>query len=133
VASGGGVVSGAPYVYAVLRAVPRVDRGECMNVGVVLFCQQREFLAVSSHVDVQRLLALDDSTDLEGLAESLRAVHDACAERPPTTAREGGGQGAVFRWLTAPRSTLLQAGPVHGGVTQDPVQQLERLVDRLVR
>jgi hypothetical protein len=120
-------------VYAVLRAVPRVDRGECMNVGVVLYCQAREFLAASVHVDAERLHALDASTDVDALREALRAVQEACSEESVSTAREGGGRGAVFRWLTAPRSTVLQPGPVHGGVTGDPAGELERLTARLVR
>jgi hypothetical protein len=126
-------MSRIPYVYAVLRAVPRVDRGECVNVGVVLYCQQRDFLAASAHVDVARLLALDAGTDVDGLRDGLRAVQDACAEGSVSTAREGGGRGAVFHWLTAPRSTVLQPGPVHGGVTGDPAGELERLTVRLVR
>jgi hypothetical protein len=126
-------MSTVPYVYAVLRAVPRVDRGECMNVGVVLYCQQRDFLAASVHVDAPRLLALDASTDVDGLREGLRAVQEACSEESVSTAREGGGRGAVFHWLTAPRSTVLQPGAVHGGVTGDPAGELERLTGRLVR
>jgi hypothetical protein len=126
-------MSTVPYVYAVLRAVPRVDRGECMNVGVVLYCQQRNFLAASVHVDAARLLALDASTDVDGLREGLLAMQEACSEESVSTAREGGGRGAVFHWLTAPRSTVLQPGAVHGGVTGDPAGELERLTGRLVR
>lgn len=125
--------SAVPYVYAVLRAVPRVDRGECMNVGVILYCQGRDFLDVEAHVDADRLRALDRGTDLDGLREALAAVRAACTDELVATAREGGGRGAVFRWLTAPRSTLLQAGPVHGGLTGDPALELERLTGRLVR
>jgi hypothetical protein len=121
-----------PYVYAVMRAVPRVDRGECMNVGVILFCQARDLLDVTVHVDAERLQALDPHIDLAGLREALGAVQQACAAPVVDTAREGGGRGAVFRWLTAPRSTLLQAGPVHGGVTADPARELVRLTERLV-
>jgi hypothetical protein len=120
-------------VYAVLRAVPRVDRGECVNVGVVLYCQQRDFLAATVHVDADRLLALDAGTDIDGLREGLRAVQEACSQESLSSAREGGGSGAVFRWLTAPRSTVLQPGPVHGGVTGNPAVELDRLTGRLVR
>ena len=126
-------MSGLPYVYAVLRAVPRVDRGECMNVAVLLFCQAVDFLDVRVHVDAERLRALDPTTDVEGLGEALEAVRSTCSEELTASAREGGGRGAVFRWLTAPRSTLLQPGPVHGGRTDDPARELERLTERLVR
>jgi len=126
-------VSGLPYVYAVLRAVPRVDRGECINVAVLLYCQHADFLDVRVHVDAERLRALDPTTDREGLDEALQAVRRACSEELAATAREGGGRGAVFRWLTAPRSALLQPGPVHGGRTDDPARELDRLTERLVR
>jgi hypothetical protein len=126
-------VTAQPFVYAVLRAVPRVDRGEFVNVGVILYAQQHEYLSVSVHVDAARVRALHPATDIDGLSEALHAVQDACSQGPVSTAREGGGLGAVFRWLTAPRSTVLQPGPVHAGVTADPAAELERLADRLVR
>jgi hypothetical protein len=126
-------VSRVPFVYSVLRVVPRVDRGECMNVGVLLYCQQRDHLELATHVDGDRLRALDPRLDVRGVEEALEAVHSACDDRAAGSAREGGGLGSVFRWLTAPRSTVLQPGPVHGGLTDDPAAEVRRLLERLVR
>lgn len=123
----------APYEYAVLRAVPRVDRGEFVNVGVVLYSQRRDFLDADMLVPTERLRALDPSTDIDGVERTLTALIEKCRADVTSTAREGGGRGAVFRWLTAPRSTVVQPGPVHSGLTDDPAAELQRLLDRLVR
>ncbi len=118
------------FEYALVRAVPRVERGECVNVGLVLYCQAREFLAVQVHVVEQRLRMLDDQVDVTGVLEAAQALQRTCAGEGPA------GQtslGQRFRWLTAPRSTVLHAGPVHSGLTDDPRGELLRLVDVLVR
>ena len=123
-------MSGTVFEYAVVRAVPRAERGECVNVGVVLYCQARDFLAVLVHVDVGRLRALDAGVDVEGVEQAATALQRTCEGHGPA------GQtslGQRFRWLTAPRSTVVQAGPVHSGLTVDPAAELERLVDVLVR
>lgn len=120
----------AVFDYAVLRAVPRVERGEQVNVGVVLFCKERDFLAASVHLDAARLLALDPAADVEGVRTALLAVQRTCLGEGPAGVTS---LGQRFRWLTAPRSTVLQAGPVHSGVTVDPAVELDRLVVALVR
>ncbi len=112
-----------PFEYAVLRAVPRVDRGEFVNVGVLLYCQDAALLTVGTHVDEARLLALDPALDVAAVRAVLDGVRRLCDQGPP---RE------MFGWLTAPRSTVVQPGPVHPGVTTDPVVTLRRLMDRLV-
>ena len=120
----------AVFDYAVLRAVPRVERGECVNVGVVLFCKDRDFLDVAVHLDPRRLVALDPGADVEQVGAALLALRRTCAGEGPA------GQtslGQRFRWLTAPRSTVLQAGAAHSGLTRDPAAELSRLLDRLVR
>ena len=121
------------FEYAVLRAVPRVDRGEFVNVGVVLYCQASDFLAARSHIDPGRLRALDDAVDLPALDAALAAVGAMCAG--DASAGPVGEQplGARFRWLVAPRSTVVQAAPVHAGMTEDPARELDRLFDLLVR
>ena len=119
-----------PFEYAVLRAVPRVQRGECVNVGVVLYCHERDFLSAQTHVDEPRLRALDGDIDLPALEDALSAVCRTCEGEGPAASTS---LGQRFRWLTAPRSTVLQAGPVHGGLTDDPAAELVRLVDALVR
>lgn len=118
------------FEYAVLRVVPRVERGECLNAGVLLYCRQLDYLAARSELDVTRLSALDPHADVNAIARSLQATTDACA-----AAMAGGRdeRGQHFRWLTAPRSTVIQPGPVHTGLTADPVAEHERLLAALVR
>ncbi|MCU1673688.1 MAG: hypothetical protein JWN77_1801 [Frankiales bacterium] len=118
------------FEYAVLRAVPQVQRGELVNVGVVLYCQDRDFLRALTHVDEARLRMLDGAIDLDALAEALQAVCRTCEGDGPAGATS---LGQRFRWLTAPRSTVLQTGQVHAGLTDDPAAELERLVEQLVR
>ena len=122
-----------PFEYAVLRAVPRVDRGECVNVGVVLYCQARDYLGTLLHLDDDRLRALHPGTDLDAVRAALAGVEAVCAGRPDAGPASGGSRRERFGWLTAPRSTMVQAGPVHGGLTRDPAGDLERLLARLVR
>ncbi len=123
----------APYEYAVLRAVPRVDRGEFLNVGVLLYCQAADWLGMADDVDPHRLLALCPDVDVDAVRRALDAVRAVCDGAP--AAGDAGRQplGVRFRWLTAPRSTLVQPGPVHAGVTTDPASRLQELLARLVR
>jgi L-ascorbate metabolism protein UlaG (beta-lactamase superfamily) len=123
----------AGYEYALVRVAPRVDRGECLNVGVVLYSQDAQTLVVQTHVDQARLTALHPGVDVEAVTDAVEAFAASAREAPEGTAREGGGLGAHFRWLTAPRSTVVHAGPVHAGVTDDPSRELARLMDKLVR
>ncbi|HET9423160.1 MAG TPA: DUF3037 domain-containing protein [Nocardioides sp.] len=121
-----------PYQYVVLRCVPRVDREEFLNVGVVLYCEAAGYLDARWHVDADRLRALDPQVDVDQVCESLTFVDGVCAgdERGGAAARAPMGQR--FGFLKAPRSTMLQPGPVHGGVTTDPARQLEHLLERFV-
>jgi len=128
----GGPVSDA-FEYAVLRVVPRMDRGEYVNVGVVLYCQNADYLGVQLQVDDARLAALAPDLDTESVLQALDAVQAVCAGDPRAGRSGTGSRRERFGWLTAPRSTVVQAGPVHSGVTTDPAAQLDRLVDRLVR
>lgn len=122
-----------PYQYVVLKVVPRVDRGECLNVGVVLYSQSAGFLGSASHVDEARLLAFAPTLDIDAVRASLAVVEDVCA------GTEGGGRpslptpGKRFGWLIAPRSTVLQPSSVHGGTADDPAAALQALLDCLVR
>ena len=121
-----------PYQYTVLRGVPRVDREEFVNLGVVLYCQTTDFLSAAWNVDRDRLVALAPQVDVDQVCEALAFVEHVCAgdERGGEAARQP--MGERFGFLTAPRSTVVQPGPVHGGVTDDPVRQLEHLVARFV-
>lgn len=120
------------YEYVVLRCVPRVDREEFLNVGVVVHCQAADFLEAAWNVDRDRLRALDPRMDLDQLCDALTFVEGVCAgdERGGAAARKP--LGTRFGFLKAPRSTVLQPGPVHGGVTTDPARQLEHLLGTLV-
>ncbi|WP_047871901.1 DUF3037 domain-containing protein [Nocardiopsis sp. RV163] len=123
----------AVFEYALLRVVPRLERGECVNAGVIVYCQERGFLGAGSALDERRLLAVDTEADVAGVRRALEAVEAMCrgGEGAGAAGRERPGQR--FRWLTAPRSTIVQPGPIHGGLTEDPEGEVVRLLDRLVR
>ena len=121
-----------PYQYVALRCVPRPDREEFVNVGVVLYCQATDFLQASWRVDADRLRALDPRLDVQQVWDGLTFVDDVCAGAERAGAAATQPLGTRFGFLKAPRSTVLQPGPVHGGVTADPARQLERLVSALV-
>jgi Protein of unknown function (DUF3037) len=117
------------FEYALVRVVPRVERGEAINAGVIVYSKPHRYLGVKIELDETRLLALDPGTDLAAVHGALAAFERACtqgplAERP---------LGERFRWLTAPRSAIVQPGPVHGGITDNPAAELDRLFDTLVR
>lgn len=117
------------FEYAPVRAVPRVERGELVNVGVLLYCQERDFLGALAHVDATRLRALAPDVDVDAVRDAVDAVCRTCSGEGPAGAVS---LGQRFRWLTAPRSTLVQCGPVHTGSTADPQAELERLHAGLV-
>jgi hypothetical protein len=121
------------YQYVVLRCVPRVDREEFLNVGVVVYCQAVDFLAVAWHVDDDRLRALSATVDTAQVREALGFVEGVCAGDERGGAAAGKPLGQRFGFLKAPRSTVLQPGPVHGGVTTDPSAELQHLLGCLVR
>ena len=122
-----------PYEYALIRAVPRIERGEQINVGAILYCHRLDFLAARTHLHPARLLALDPGVDLDAVRAALGSWEITCAGGAAGGAARDLKQGERFRWLTAPRSTVLQAGPVHMGLAEDPAAELDRLVDLLVR
>ncbi|KAB1140482.1 DUF3037 domain-containing protein [Streptomyces luteolifulvus] len=121
------------FEYAVLRVVPRVERGECINAGVLVYCRAKSYVGVRTHLDENRLLMLDPEVDLDGVRAALHAVEGVCTGG--ATAGQAGRDdaGRRFRWLIAPRSTIVQPGPVHTGLTADPAAEAERLLDLLVR
>ncbi|MFJ5773736.1 DUF3037 domain-containing protein [Streptomyces sp. NPDC093094] len=121
------------YEYALLRVVPRVERGECINAGVLVYCRARGYVGARTHLDESRLLALDPRADTAGIRAALRAVEAVCGGGAPAGQAAGDDPGRRFRWLVAPRSTIVQPGPVHTGLTTDPGAETERLLDLLVR
>ncbi len=127
-----GASAGTPaevFEYALIRVVPRVERGEAINAGVIVYSQQFRYLRARVELNEDRLRALDPAADTESVRAALRAFTKACTEGPLA----GRPLGERFRWLTAPRSTIVQPGPVHTGLTNDPATELDRLFDTLVR
>ncbi|MGW0767449.1 DUF3037 domain-containing protein [Streptomyces sp. NPDC002676] len=121
------------FEYAMLRVVPRVERGECINAGVVVYCRARGYVGVRTHLDEARLLALDPAADVAGVRAALGAIERHCAGGEEAGQAAGDDAGRRYRWLVAPRSTIVQPGPVHTGLTTDPAAETERLLDLLVR
>lgn len=121
------------FEYAVIRVMPRVEREEFLNVGVILYCSAKGFLRTVYDLPEERLRAFSTELDLAELKERLRAFERICAGRA-----EGGAIGqlpisARFRWLTATRSTIVQTSPVHPGLCADPAETLARLYIQLAQ
>jgi hypothetical protein len=120
------------FQYAIVRVVPRVERGECLNAGVVLFCRRLGFLGARTALDAAALAALAPDCDPGEVLPHLEAIERIAAGDP------GGGPIAAldpserFHWLTAPSSTMVQASPVHTGLTADPAAELDHLFEKLV-
>jgi hypothetical protein len=122
-----------PFQYAIIRVVPRVERGECMNAGVVLLCRPKRFLAARVALDDARLRALAPEVDPTTIEEHLVAIERIAAGDPAAGPIARLGQGERFHWLVAPSSTVIQPSEVHTGLCEDPATELEHLMDRLVR
>ncbi len=122
----------SPFQYAIVRVVPRVERGECVNAGVVLFCRPRRFLAARVALDVARLRAVAPDVDLDGLRGHLDALERIAAGDPRAGPIAALPASERFHWLVAPSSTIIQCSAVHTGLSDDPAAELERLVTQLV-
>ena len=120
------------YQYVVLRCVPRVEREEFLNVGVVLYSQAADFLEAAYRVDEARLRAFAPQVSVEDVDQALETICQVCRGVTGGGLPTLGGLGRRFGWLSAPRSTVVQPGPVHGGLTQDPAAELAELLRRLV-
>jgi hypothetical protein len=121
------------FDYAVVRVVPRVERGEFINAGVILYCLTSRFLAAKVELDERRLLALAPEVDVELVRGHLEAIPRICAG-----GRTAGPIGQLpqkerWHWLVAPRSTIIQTAPVHSGLCEDPGRALEHLMTQMVR
>jgi len=122
-----------PYDYAIVRVVPRVERGEFINAGAIVSCQTDDFLEARIELDEARLLALDPRADLEAIRRNLESIPLICKGGP-----QAGPIGMLkprerFHWLVAPRSTIIQTSPVHTGRCDDPRAALEHLLATMVR
>jgi hypothetical protein len=127
------LANGNSYDYAIVRVVPRVEREEFVNVGVIVSCPRKEFLEARIEVDESRLKALDPGIDIDAIRTHLASIPAICA---------GGSQGGTigrlsrrerFDWLVAPRSTIIQTSKVHTGRCTNPATLLERLLNSMVR
>ena len=120
------------FEYALLRVVPRVEREEFINAGIVLHCREENFLDALIHLDRDRLRALDPTADHKAVLAHLETARLVCAGGP-----EAGAIGSLpisqrFGWLVAPRSTIVQASPIHTGFAEDPAEALEHLLRSMV-
>jgi hypothetical protein len=120
------------FQYALLRVMPRLERGEAINAGVVLFCRRRSFLEARVHLHRDRLAALDGDADADAIERHLRSLARIAAGDPDAGPVAALPQSERFSWLVAPSSTIVQPSPVHTGFCDDPAAKLARLFDELV-
>lgn len=121
------------YDYAIFRVVPRVEREEFVNVGVIVSCPAQEFLEARVEIDEQRLLALDPGLDVESIRAHLLTIPAICGGGPDAGPIGQLSQRERFHWLVSPRSTTIQISPVHSGQCKDPAEVLEQLLKTMVR
>ncbi len=120
------------YDYALIRVVPSVERGECLNVGVLLFCRTQRFLGVRIHLDQARLLALSPDLDLATVQQELDDIVQICEGGPQAESMGQMSQSERFHWLVSPSSTVIQTSPVHTGLSSNPEAALEQLFKTMV-
>ena len=120
------------YDYALIRLVPSVERGECLNVGVILFCRTLGFLGARIHLNATRALALSPDLDLAAIRQQLDTMMLICKGGPEAGDLGKMTQSERFQWLVSPRSTVIQISPVHEGVGDDPEAALEHLLKTMV-
>ncbi len=120
------------YDYALIRLVPSVERGECLNIGVILFCRTLEYLGVRIYLDKVRSLALSPDLDLAAVQEQLDAIVRICEGDPEAGPLGKMSQSERFHWLVAPRSTIIQISPTHEGMCENPETALDHLLKTMV-
>jgi hypothetical protein len=121
------------YDWVTVRVVPRVERSEFINAGVVVYCRRLDYLGAAVELDEARARALDPAVDIETVRRHLHSVSELCAGGPAAGANGARPPGERFRWLAAPRSTVVQPSPVHTGLTADPAAELQHLFELMVR
>jgi hypothetical protein len=123
------------FEYAIVRVVPRVEREEFINAGVIVYCRSRDFLAAGIALDRDRLRALapEPSLDLEAVERALAIIPRICAGDPDAGPIAALDRAERFRWLSATRSTVTQVSPVHAGLCDDPADMLEHLMGKVVQ
>ncbi|MBT9332241.1 DUF3037 domain-containing protein [Paracidobacterium acidisoli] len=122
----------ASFDYAVIRVVPRVERQEFINAGIIVFCLEKRYLAARIHLDEARLQALWPEIDIDLVRQHLEAVARICAGDPAAGPVAALSQRERFHWLTAPRSTIIQPSPVHTGLCDQTDALLDRLAEQFL-
>jgi len=121
------------FDYAIIRVVPRVERGERLNAGIVLYCRGRDFLAARVELDRRRLMAMAPELDADLVDAHLETIRRICEGGPDAGPIGRLSQAERFHWLVSPRSTVIQLSPVHGGLCDQPEAALEHLLQTMVR
>ena len=121
------------YDYAIVRVVPRVERGEFVNAGIIVSCDMERILQARIELDEAVLLALHAGVDLELVRSTLATIPAICAGGPETGAIGKLSPRERFHWLVSPRSTIVQTSPVHSGQCSDPEAVLDHLMNRMIR
>ena len=120
------------YDYALIRLVPSVERGECLNIGVILFCRTLDFLGARIYLHATRSLALSPDLDLAAIQQQLDSILLICKGGPEAGLLGAMSQSERFHWLVSPRSTIIQISPTHEGVCDNPEAALEHLHKTMV-
>ena len=120
------------YDYALIRLVPSVERGECLNLGVILFCRTLDFLRARIYLNAKRSLAVSPDLDLAAVQQQLDSIMLICNGAPEAGPLGKMSQSERFHWLVSPRSTTIQISPTHEGVCDDPEVALEHLMETMV-
>jgi len=120
------------YDYAIVRVVPRVERGEFVNVGVIVSCDATDSLAARIELDPARVLALDPGADIDAIRTALAAIDAVCAGSAGAGSLAGLSARERFHWLVAPRSAVIQTSPVHTGRTSEPATVINHLFETMV-
>jgi hypothetical protein len=123
----------ASFDYAIIRVVPRVERGELINAGVIVSCATENFLAAAIELNEQRLLALAPTIDIDEVRAALEIIPQIAAGDPKGGPIAQLPRSERFHWLVAPRSAIIQTSPVHTGICDKPDAMVEKLLARLVR
>ncbi|MFT3697865.1 MAG: DUF3037 domain-containing protein [Kofleriaceae bacterium] len=121
------------FDWALIRVVPRVERGECVNAGAIVACATKRYLGARVLLNAAKVRALDPAIDLEELEAALATIPRIAAGDPTAGPIAALPHGERFHWLTAPRSAVVQTSPVHTGICDDPEAALADLIERLVK
>jgi hypothetical protein len=121
------------FDYSIIRVVPRVERGEQINAGILLYCRARDFLGARIELDRERLCVLAPDLDADLVESHLQSILRICEGGPEAGPIGQLSQSERFHWLVSPRSTVIQLSPAHSGLCDQPAETLEHLMDVLVR